>query len=99
MLEWYGYHWHRAQQELNEAQAAVRGQETRNAQARARYEQVQAEVTKFRKRLSGLRGQLNVWHRESSDLHAQRESISLEVAVLDERRRALASSQQALSAE
>ena len=49
--------------------------------------------------LSGLRAQLNAWHRQSAELHSSSEKISRELAVLDERRRALTASQQSLLAE
>jgi len=99
LLDWYGYHWHRAQIELNETRQAVRQQETHVNEAREVHAAAQAEYAAFRERLSGLRAQLNVWHRQSSELHGQRESVSRELAVLDERRRALVASQASLQAE
>lgn len=93
LREWYGYHWHRSQRDLTDARESVRGQETRMKQARDIYEKTQAEYASFRERLSGLRAQLNTWHRQSAELHNQRESISRELAVLEERRRALTASQ------
>ncbi|MEW5941959.1 MAG: hypothetical protein AB1750_20025, partial [Chloroflexota bacterium] len=42
---------------------------------------------------------LNLWHRQSAELHNRKETISRELAVLDERRRALLASQQALLSE
>jgi chromosome segregation protein len=99
LLDWYGYHWHRQQKELTDAQSDLRIQEFRTREAREAYARVQAEFGGFRERLLGLRAQLNAWHRESSDLHTASEKISRELAVLDERRRALVASQQALLTE
>ena len=99
LLDWYGYHWHRAQIELNETREHVREVETRVNEAREANAGAQTEYAAFRERLSGLRGQLNVWHRQSSDLHGQREAVSRDLAVLDERRRALVASQSSLNAE
>ena len=99
LLDWYGYHWHRAQIELNETREAVHQQETHVNEAREVYTKAQAEYAAFRERLSGLRARLNVWHRESSELHSQRESVSRDLAVLDERRRALVASQSSLQSE
>ncbi len=99
LLDWYGYHWHRAQIELNETRDRVREQEIHVNEAREVYAKVQAEYVTFRERLSGLRAQLNIWHRQSSELHSQRESVSRDLAVLDERRRALVSSQSSLQSE
>src|SRR5271157_2436362 len=99
LLDWYGYHWHRAQIELNETRDRVRQQEIHVNEAREVYSKTQAEYAAFRERLSGLRTQLNIWHRESSELHSQRESVSRDLAVLDERRRALIASQSSLQSE
>ena len=99
LLDWYGYHWHRAQIELNETREAIRQQETHVDEARVTYGQTQTVYSAFRERLSGLRARLNVWHRQSSDLHGQRESVSRDLAVLEERRRALVASQVSLQSE
>ena len=99
LLDWYGYHWHRAQIELNETREVVRQQERRVNEARDVYTKAQEEYAAFRERLSGLRTQLNVWHRESAELHSQRKSVSRDLAVLDERRRALVASQSLLQSE
>jgi len=93
LREWYGYHWHRAQQELTAAREAVRAQEARVQEAREEHAKAQADYNAFRERLSELRAQLNAWHRQSAELHSQREEISRELAVLEERRRALLSLQ------
>jgi chromosome segregation protein len=99
LLDWYGFHWHRAQIELNETRDAIRQQETHVNEAREVYVKTQTEYSAFRERLSGLRARLNVWHRQSSELHNQRESVSRDLAVLDERRRALVASQASLQSE
>ncbi len=93
LREWYGFHWHRAQRDLTDVRESLRAQETRLKDARENYEKMQVGYSSFRERLSGLRAQLNHWHRQSADLHNQRESISRELAVLEERRRALTSAQ------
>jgi chromosome segregation protein len=93
LREWYGFHWHRAQRDLTDVREAVRGQDARVREARLVHEKTQAEYASFRERLSGLRAQLNGWHRQSAELHNQRESISRELAVLEERRRALTNTQ------
>jgi chromosome segregation protein len=93
LREWYGYHWHKAQQELTDARVVVKAQEARLQEARKGHAAAQTEYNAFRERLSGLRTQLNAWHRQSSELHSQREEVSRELAVMEERRRALLSSQ------
>jgi len=93
LREWYGYHWHRAQRDLTDVRDSLRTQEMRLKEARENYEKMQVGYSSFRERLSGLRAQLNLWHRQSANLHNQREAISRELAVLEERRRALTSAQ------
>lgn len=93
LREWYGFHWHRSQRDLTDVRETLRAQENRMREARVTHEKTQADYTVFRERLSGLRAQLNGWHRQSAALHNQREALSRELAVLDERRRALTSVQ------
>ena len=93
LREWYGYHWHRAQRDLSDIREGVRAQEARVMAARHQQEEAQEKYVTFRERLSGLRAELNAWHRQAAELHNQRESISRELAVLEERRRSLTASQ------
>jgi len=96
LREWYGFHWHSAQRDLTDVRETVRGQEVRVRDARDAHEKTQAEYTSFRERLSGLRTQLNGWHRQSAELHNQREAVSRDLAVLEERRRALTNTQSSI---
>ena len=99
LREWYGYHWHRAQQELTVAHEVVRAQERRVQEARALHQKAQAEYTTFRERLTSLRAQLNAWHRQAAELHSQREEVSRELAVFEERRRSLLTTQSSILAD
>jgi len=89
LREWYGYHWHRSQRDLTDARDSVRTQEVRVNETRVSHEKTQAEYNAFRERLSGLRSHLNEWHRKAAELHTQRETLSRDLAVLEERRRSL----------
>ncbi len=99
LREWYGYHWHRSQQQLQEAQAQVKAADAKAAQAREVHEKAQAATAQFRTRLAEMRSQLNVWHRELSELYQQRETVSLDLAVLEERRRAVLASRTELATQ
>jgi chromosome segregation protein len=79
LREWYGFHWHRSQRDLSDIRETVKRQDMKVREARIAYEKTQAEYTTFRERLSGLRAQLNTWHRQSAELHNQRETISRSV--------------------
>jgi len=93
LREWYGYHWHRAQQELATARESVKGQEARVIEARKAHQKAQAGYNTFRQKFVGLRAELNTWHRAAADLHSQREEVSRELAVLEERRRSMLAAQ------
>ena len=99
LREWYGYHWHQAQQELTAAREVVKAQEARLQETRELHAKSQTEYNTFRERLTGLRSQLNAWHRQSADLHNQREEVSRELAVLEERRRSLLATQSSVLAD
>ncbi len=89
LREWYGYHWHKAQDQLREAQGQVKAAQERAEQSRLEYDKAQRTTGEFRERLGTMRGQLNAWHRELSELYQQREALSRDLAVLEERRRSL----------
>ncbi|HET9587227.1 MAG TPA: chromosome segregation protein SMC [Anaerolineales bacterium] len=99
LREWYGYHWHRAQQELTSAQESLKAQEARVQEAREAHRKAQAEYITYREKLTSLRTQLNAWHRRSAELHSQREEVSRELAVLEERRRSLLATQSSVLAD
>jgi chromosome segregation protein len=99
LREWYGYHWHRTQQELTDAHEVVRAQEARVREAREVHARTQAEYNTFREKFVGLRTQLNAWHRQSAELHNQREEVSRALAVLEERQRSLFSAQSSVLAD
>jgi len=97
--EWYGFHWHRAQRELTEAVEHAHAQETKLKEERESYQSIRQEFSTFRDRLNGLRARLNSWHRQSAQLHENRESVSGYLAMLDERKRSLLDNQQAVMGE
>ena len=94
LLEWYGFHWHRAQRDLTDAIDLGRSQEAKLTEVRESYQTVRQNFTAFRDHLNGLRGRLNSWHRQSAQLHESRESTSGDLAVLDERQRTLLDNRQ-----
>ena len=99
LREWYGYHWHRTQQELTDARDVVRAQEARVGEAREIHAKAQNEYNTFREKFVGLRAQLNAWHRQSAELHNQREEVRRSLAVLEERQRSLLSAQSSVLAD
>jgi len=94
LREWYGYHWHHYQQEMNHSRSLSVAQEEKLASNRKSHQEIRQEFLEFREKLQNIRSRLNSWHHESARLHSTRESISREMAVLEERRRALVDNQQ-----
>ncbi|MGA2489908.1 MAG: chromosome segregation protein SMC [Anaerolineales bacterium] len=99
LLEWYGFHWHRTQRAVTDILDQARKQEAKLAEARETYENMRQDLTTFRDHLNGLRTKLNSWHRQSAQLHESRESFSGNLAMLDERQRALLNNQQSVLSE
>src|SRR5512146_3374152 len=99
LQQWYGYHWHVAERELAQAREKLTHEEAKVGQAREAHQLAQEKYSQFRQRLNDLRARLNMWQRESSDLHSKREAVSLELAVLDERRRSLETLRAGLESE
>jgi chromosome segregation protein len=94
LREWYGYHWHRSQKEMNEARKLALAHDAKLKEVRDTHQVVRQAYSEFRDKLQSLRSRLNSWHRQSAQLHNTRETISRDMAVLDERRRALSEKKQ-----
>jgi chromosome segregation protein len=89
MRDWYGYHWHRVQQEIVRAREVVHAQDARLERSRERQAEVEVQIGDLRGQLGLLRGELNQWHAKSAALHSEWEKVSRGLAVMDERQRAL----------
>lgn len=94
LREWYGYHWHNYQKEMNHARDHFLSQEEKLQVTRDNHQAIRQEYIEFRDKLQSLRSRLNSWHRESARLHSERETISREMAVLEERRRSVSDNKQ-----
>ncbi len=97
--EWYGYHWHLAQQELGEARDFARVQENQLARARKALGELDEKLAASRAQVQGVRARLNSWHRQLAQLHTRQESLGRQLAVADERRRSLETQQIDLQGE
>lgn len=94
LREWYGYHWHRTQRDLIDAQNNARTHEQKLTDTRENFSRLSDGFSSARNKLNLLRSQLNDWHRQSSQLHDQRGAVSRELAVLDERLRSVIESRE-----
>lgn len=89
LREWYGYHWHRAQKELIEAREVARRQDVSLDNHRQVTAGLDEKLAVVREDIQNLRNRLSAWHRQSAQLHNQREFLSRDLAVSDERMRSL----------
>ena len=89
LLSWYGFHWKNSQKEMNQARELLIDHKSKVEEARLKYQSIRDEFLGYRENLQSLRSRLNSWHRESSNIHSSRETLSLEMAVLEERRNRL----------
>lgn len=99
LREWYGYHWHKAQIDLSEAQALAHQRETSLDQVRQGQSSLDEQVSALHETIQSLRARLNTWHRQIAELHSQREQIIRSLAVADERERAYNEQSQNLMSE
>ena len=93
LLQWHGFHWRVAQEEVGTARAAAEAAEKALAALQDAQEKSDSRFTSVRTTLGALRAQLNSWHRQASELHRAREALSRELAVNEERLRLLERSQ------
>jgi len=99
LREWYGFKWHATQKELREALKFSRLQEEDLLKVRQEQQDIENQISGVRSRLQEMRKQLNLWHSESAELHNRREQVSRNLAVSDERKRAMLEQQKSLEAE
>ena len=96
---WYGYHWHRAVAELDETRDAAGQTAAELVRLQNRQENYDQEVAALRSHIAQVRQELNSERQVASQLHAESEALSRQLAVADERVRSLAEQRAALLAE
>lgn len=94
LREWYGFHWHAAQQELAEARQAVQTQEARLGNERRLQDEIDQKLGVLREQLSARRSELNGWRRSLAELHSRREMVVRELAVAEEREHSIDAQQE-----
>ena len=89
LRDWYGYHWHRGQNELLEARETARLREKDLAEVRTKKSGFDEQILNLRERIHLQRSRLTGWQSELGSLRTQRETIVRELAVARERLRSL----------
>ncbi|HEX2980904.1 MAG TPA: chromosome segregation protein SMC, partial [Anaerolineaceae bacterium] len=87
LRDWYGFHWHNQQQEVRRAVEVLKVQDSRLEQAREKVQTVEGQITDLRGRMNVIRTRLGELHAEFARLHQEREKITRNLAILDERQR------------
>ncbi|RLD08896.1 MAG: chromosome segregation protein SMC [Chloroflexota bacterium] len=89
LQEWYGYHWARVQENLNTARELEAKHKAELEQARETQARFDRDLSENQAKVQSQRSRLNTWHRELAEHHNQKENISREKAVAEERIRSL----------
>jgi chromosome segregation protein len=89
LQEWYGFHWARVQENLNAARDLEANQKAALEKARETQASFDRDLSENQAKVQSQRSRLNTWHRQLADHHTQKENISRDRAVADERIRSL----------
>ena len=89
LREWYGYHWFKGQEEISEARDNQKKQEQHLEQVKSKHEEINKQMADLRSNIQNLRQEISQWHNQASELHIEKEIISKELAVREERFRSL----------
>ena len=89
LRDWYGYHWHHAQQELLVVRERYTQQEKRTAEVRASFESLDQDLRAKQENIRGLRLELSGIHNKAAEIHRRIERLTRDNAILDERRNAV----------
>ncbi len=86
LREWYGYHWHHAQQDLLVVRERYAQQEKRTNQVREQFENLDDMLHKKQEEIKELRLKLSGMHNKAAEIHKRIEQLTRENAILDERK-------------
>jgi chromosome segregation protein len=86
---WYGFRWRRENRALNTTRTSLERRTEAVERRRLELDELDERMQSLRTRQSGLREQLGDWHQESGKLHQQMEEVQRDLAVWQERSRAL----------
>ncbi len=91
LREWYGYHWHHAQQDLLIVRERFTQQEKRTEQVRSQFEHLDESLKKKQDDIRSLRIKLSDMHKKAAEIHKKIENLTRENAILDERKNSVSS--------
>lgn len=94
LRDWYGYHWHKAIQDLDRSHHAAEQLLTKVTSDQADLADLVQRIEQNRSRQAALRASLGELHRTGSQLHREAEQVGRELAVGQERMRQLQARQE-----
>lgn len=89
LRDWYGYHWHKVLKDVAHSQEVVKVHESRQKATREKSQDLENHLNQKHAQLGRLRELLNQLHAQAAEKHLEREKISKNLAVLNERVRVL----------
>ncbi len=89
LLDWYGYHWHRAQADLVAAQVEAKQKEEILTTVQSNQLHLDEKIGSYRSQINELRQNLAEWSKQLSGCHEKREIVNRQQAVTSERLRSL----------
>lgn len=99
LKQWYGYHWHRVSQELEEARRQAENAAIELFGLQSNQERYDREMTALRARIAALRTRVNDLRSQAESRRDEAESLTRAVAVAEERLRALTAQREGVLAE
>lgn len=99
LKQWYGYHWHRVSEELEEARRQAENAAIELFGLQANQEKYDREMTELRARIAALRARVNELRSQAETRREEAESLTRALAVAEERLRSLAAQREGVLAE
>lgn len=91
LRDWYGYYWFKSQKEIRAVQQLCNEQERLLEESHRKQSENQVDLELIRHKMQMRRDELNSFHQELAQLHSELGHIGRDLAVLDERKRAVIS--------
>jgi len=92
--EYYGFHWNKAQNELSKAHQEAEEVESRLNTYRHNHHQIEESIGVIQENIQETRSELNIWKRRIAELSTKREATTRNLAVAEERARAIIEAKQ-----
>ena len=89
--DWYGYHWHTTQKNLEAAVVFNTQQQAKLDKSRELRQELEKKLKESQDSLQNKRGKLSELHLQLSKLHIEKEENTRKLAVLEEREKAIKS--------